>query len=201
LDIPIKTRYVGPWARVQEEVRGGRVDLIAGAFWTVARTDYMDYFYPPFHDTRSVVWVRQGSKLNDAHWRDLVGLQGVTVINNSFGEAFDNYARKSLKISQVASLEQAFKMLQRERADYLIYEDKPGQAYLAKIGSGSAVKMLDTAVANESLHLTLSYKSACNSGEMRGRISQALHKLATPKLMAELLTRNIELWRTQSLPP
>jgi polar amino acid transport system substrate-binding protein len=126
----------------------------------------------------------------------------VTVINNSFGEAFDGYARESLRISQVVSLKQAIQMLQRTRADYLVYEDRPGQAYLAKIGSNSgAVKMLDTAVANESLHLTLAYKSACNSGEMRGRISQALHKLATPKLMAELLTRNIELWRTQSLLP
>ncbi len=203
LNLPISMRYVGPWARVQEETRAGRVDLIAGAFWTAARTDYMDYFYPPFHDTRSVVWVRQGSKLNYTRWRDLAGLQGVTVINNSFGEAFDSYARTSLKISQVASLEQAIKMLQLARADYLVYEDRPGQAYLARSGSGSGsgVKMLDTAVANESLHLTLSYKSACNSGEMRGRISQALHKLATPKLMAELLTRNIELWRTQSLPP
>ncbi len=199
LDLPISMRYVGPWARVQEEARAGRVDLIAGAFWTAARTDYMDYFYPPFHDTRSVVWVRQGSKLNYTRWRDLAGLQGVTVINNSFGEAFDSYARKSLKISQVASLEQAIKMLQLARADYLVYEDRPGQAYMARSGSG--VKMLDAAVANESLLLTLSYKSACNSGEMRGRISQALHKLATPKLMAELLTRNIELWRTQSRPP
>jgi ABC-type amino acid transport substrate-binding protein len=64
LGLPISTRYVGPWARVQEETRAGRVDLIAGAFWTAARTDYMDYFYPPFHATRSVVWVRTAATVS-----------------------------------------------------------------------------------------------------------------------------------------
>ncbi len=46
IGIPIEVRYVGPWGRVQEEVRAGKVDLIAGAFFTVPRTEYMDYFHP-----------------------------------------------------------------------------------------------------------------------------------------------------------
>ena len=40
-------------------------------------------------------------------WPDLAGLQGVTVINNSFGEEFDRYAKDKLKLNQVASLDQA----------------------------------------------------------------------------------------------
>jgi polar amino acid transport system substrate-binding protein len=47
IGLPIEVRYVGPWSRVQEEARSGRIDLIAGAFFTLPRTEYMDYVYPP----------------------------------------------------------------------------------------------------------------------------------------------------------
>ena len=198
LGLPIEVRYVGPWGRVQEEARSGRIDLIAGAFWTLPRSEYMDYFHPAFHETRSVIWVGGKSKMVYSRWSDLVGRQGVTVINNSFGEAFDRYAKQSLKMSQVASLEQAIQMLQRGRADYLVYEDSPGQAFLAKLGI-SEVKMLTPAVANEGLHLTLSHKSACNTGELRGRITRAMHKLSGQKVLLELLDRNIQLWRQHNL--
>jgi polar amino acid transport system substrate-binding protein len=197
IGVPIELRYVGPWGRVQEEAKAGRIDLIAGAFWTGPRTEYMDYFYPPFHDTRSVIWVRANSPINYTRWNDLIGLQGVTVINNSFGEGFDRFAKQSLKMTQVASLEQAIQMLKRSRADYMIYEDNPGQAFLAKLNVGD-VKMLSPAVANENLFLTLSHKSACNSGEMRGRITRAMIKLASQKPLATLLENNIQLWRRQN---
>lgn len=200
IGVPIEVRYVGPWGRVQEEAKAGRIDLIAGAFWTAPRTEYMDYFHPPFHDTRSVVWVRAGTKLNYTGWNNLIGLQGVTVINNSFGEAFDRFAKQSLKITQVASLEQAIQMLKRSRADYLIYEDSPGQAFLSKLDIAD-VKMLAPAVANENLFLTLSHKSACNNGEMRGRITRAMLKLTRQKALAPLLESNLQLWRRQNAKP
>jgi polar amino acid transport system substrate-binding protein len=196
IGVPIEIRYVGPWGRVQEEAKAGRIDLLAGAFWTAPRTEYMDYFHPPFHDTRSVVWVRTNAKIHYTGWHDLIGLQGVTVINNSFGEAFDRFAKQSLKITQVASLEQAIQMLKRSRADFLVYEDSPGQAFLAKLNI-SDVKMLSPAVANENLFLTLSHKSACNNGEMRGRITRAMLKLTGQKALSSLLESNLQLWRRQ----
>ena len=197
IGVPIQVRYAGPWARVQEEARAGRLDLLAGAFWTLPRTEYMDYFHPPFHETRSVVWVRDGSQVNYRRWSDLTTMQGVTVINNSFGEEFDRYARDKLRMTQVSSLEQALQMLRRSRADYLIYEDSPGAAYLAKMNI-TDIKPLPTAVANENLHLTLSHRSSCNTGELRGRIVRALYKLQRQNLMPALLDRNIQLWRRQT---
>ncbi len=195
LGLPIESRYVGPWARVQEEVRAGRIDLIAGAFFTLARTEYMDYFYPPFRETRSVVWVREGSKLNYRRWSDLEPLQGVTVINNSFGEEFDTFARDHLKMSQVASLEQGLLMLQRSRADYLVYEDSPAAAYQAQLNI-DGLKPLLPAIASEPLYLTLSHRSACNTPELRGRIARAMYKLSRqPALMNGWVEKSIQLWK------
>lgn len=199
LGLSIDVRFIGPWGRVQEETRAGRIDLIAGAFWTLPRTEYMDYFYPPFRETRSVVWVRASTALNYRRWSDLSGLQGVNVINNSFGDEFDQFARSALKMSQVASVEQAFLMLQKERADYLIYEDSPGLAYMAKLNL-TGLKQLSPPVANENLYLTLSHKSACNTGELRGRIARAMHKLLRQGVMAGLVEKNLERWRRQPAP-
>lgn len=56
INIPIELIHVGPWSRAQGEVKSGRVDLMAGAFYTNERADYMDYFTPVMLHTTSVVW-------------------------------------------------------------------------------------------------------------------------------------------------
>ncbi len=197
LGITIDVKYVGPWARVQEETRLGHTDMIAGAFFTLPRLDYMDYMYPPFRETRTVIWTRKDAKLNYSKWKDLVGMQGVTVIDNSFGEDFDRYAKASLKISTVPSLEQALEMLNLGRVQYLIYEEDPGLAYAAKMNIQN-VKTMATSVSNENLYLTISHKSACNTGEMRGLLSKTMYKLAKQNVMKDLVDTNIQRWRKSS---
>jgi polar amino acid transport system substrate-binding protein len=194
LGITIDVKYVGPWARVQEETKLGHIDMIAGAFFTLPRLDYMDYMYPPFRETRTVIWTRKDAKLNYTKWKDLVGLQGVTVIDNSFGEDFDKYAKASLKISTVASLEQALQMLNMGRVNYLVYEEDPGLAYAAKMNILN-LKTMSTPISNEDLYLTISHKSACNTGEMRGLLSKTMYKLAKQNEMKELIDANIQRWR------
>jgi polar amino acid transport system substrate-binding protein len=197
IGIPVETRYVGPWGRVQEEMRAGRIDLIAGAFFTLPRTEYMDYFHPAFRETRSVIWTRTAAPVPFKRWGDLAGRQGVTVINNSFGVEFDNYARQSLKITQVASIEQAILMLQRGRADYLIYEDTPAEAYAAR-GGGASIQPLLPAIAREGLYLTLSHRSRCNTPELRGRLARAVYKLSQDRVMNRFVEQGFMLWRKQS---
>ncbi|MFZ6734402.1 substrate-binding periplasmic protein [Undibacterium sp. Ji42W] len=196
IGIPIDIKYVGPWGRVQEEAKLGRVDLLAGAFFTLPRLEYMDYFYPAFRETRTVIWTRINYNLPYKKWSDLAGRQGVTVINNSFGEDFDRYAKESLKISMVPSLEQALKMLSLSRAEYLIYEEDPGLAYVAKLNI-TGLKTVTPPITNENLYLTLAHKSACNTPEMRGRIAKAVYKLDKQNVMNKLIAANIQLWRKQ----
>ena len=194
LDITIEVKYVGPWGRVQEEAKLGHIDMIAGAFFTLPRLDYMDYVYPPIIETRTLVWTRKGTKLNYRQRKDLVGLQGVTVIDNSFGEDFDHYAKTSLKINTVPSLEQALKMLELGRVNYLIYEETPGLAYAEKMNIDD-LKTSTASISNENLYLTMSHKSACNAGELRGQVSALMYKLTKQDVMKELIQTNIQRWR------
>ena len=196
IGVPIEVRYAGSWARVQEEARLGRIDLIAGAFFTSERLDYMDYVYPAFRETRSVVWTREAAPLKYQQWSDLRNLAGVTVINNSFGEDFDRYAKASLRINTVPSLEQALKILQLGRADYLIYEEDPALAYIAKLGL-AGLEAQAAPVSNERLYLTLSHRSPCNTPEIRAALAKAMYKFARQNVMKKMVDAGVQLWRAK----
>ncbi|WP_374433728.1 substrate-binding periplasmic protein [Inhella sp.] len=196
IGIPIEVRFVGPWSRVQEEARAGRLDLLAGAFFTLPRTEFMDYVYPPFRETRSVVMVRGDKKLNFKRWDDLIPHQGITVINNSFGEQFDRFAAEKLRITKVASLEQAIRMVELGRGDYLLYEDSPADAYLARMAV-QGFRTLMPAVAQEQLYVTLSQRSECNSPELRGALTRAMYKLQRERLMPEFVARAVKRWQAE----
>ncbi len=196
INLPIEVRYVGPWSRVQEEARAGRIDLIAGAFFTLPRTEYMDYVYPPFRETRSVVLVREAKPFRYAKWADLQGRNGLTVVNNSFGEEFDRFMKDKLQMTKVASLEQALKMLELGRGDFLLYEDSPAEAYVASLGV-KGIKALTPPVAQERLYVTLSHRSACNTPELRGALSRAMYRLQRDKLMPDFVQRGVQMWKTK----
>src|SRR5262245_36653584 len=53
LGLKVDVLYTGPWSRAQDEVRTGRVDLLAGAFLTLPRLETMDYIHPAFLETES----------------------------------------------------------------------------------------------------------------------------------------------------
>ena len=196
MGVTIELRYVGNWARVQEETRAGRVDMIAGAFFTLPRTEYMDYALLPFRETRSVVIQRDGAGFPFQRWDDLISRKGLTVINNSFGQAFDRFANEALSLAKVSSLDQALQMLERGRADYLVYEDSPAEAYIARLGLRN-LRLMPTAVAQEQLYMTVSHRSACNTPELRGALTRAMFKLRQNKLMSGFVDRGVQLWKEQ----
>lgn len=197
LGIEIDLFYSGPWGRTQEEVSAGRIDLIAGAFYTVARSEWMDYIYPEFQGTRTAVWVLADSDIDYQEWVDLKPYLGVTVINNSFGQAFDTFAREELNIMEVGSLAQALNLVAESRVDYLIYEDNPGKAYAEQLNIQN-LKLLPVAITSQNLYLTISKLSPCNQDDLKERLAKALEKLQEDELMPEFLERAHTHWREQT---
>ncbi|WP_174874584.1 substrate-binding periplasmic protein [Vogesella oryzae] len=196
IGIPITVNYVGPWARVQKSVQDGRVDLIAGAFYTQPRRQYMSYIQTPMTMTRTAIWMRDSKPVNYSRWLDLVGYRGVTVVNNSFGEEFDRFAEHSLNIETVGSVENALRMLSLGRADYLIYEDEPANAYARRLGMRN-LKSASGTITREPLYLTLGHQSSCYSDQLYQRLNKALKKLVDSKVMDQLLEKNLQRWQEQ----
>jgi len=195
IQIPIETVYVGPWSRSQQEVRSGRVDLMAGAFYTSERADYMEYFSPAMMFTKSVVWQSAVAKFHYSSWPDLKGRWGVTVINNSFGQEFDAYAKQNLNLLTVASLEQALSMLGAGRADFVLYEKNPGAAYVQKMGLENVVSAVEPAISSEGLFLTISKESPCNTPELKSKIAIALRELVDESVPQDVLMDALTEWR------
>ncbi|WP_430460938.1 substrate-binding periplasmic protein [Thalassolituus sp. LLYu03] len=196
IGIPVQMQFVGPWGRTQEEVANGNIDLIAGAFYTQARSERMDYIRPAFQETRSVLWVRNDNVFAYSRLDDLVGKRGVTVINNSFGQAFDEFAKAHLEILQVGGLEQALRMISNGRVDYLVYEEQPGLAYIERARIDN-LQMLDVPVSSEALYLTMSCKSACNTPALKERISAELELMRQEGLMDQYLELARGQWQGQ----
>ena len=196
IDLPIDLKYKGPWGRVQKEVASGRVDMIAGAFFTKPRTEYMDYIYPEFQGTATAVWFNKERPFKYSLWSDLKVLRGVTVINNSFGQEFDEYSATELKINQVVSLEQGLRMLSAARVDYLIYEENPGKAYANQLNIKN-VAVHNEPVTRQNLYLTVSRASECNSTRLKEQLVEAMTSFDTQSRMNAYLEKAHQLWVSQ----
>lgn len=201
LDLVIDVIYTGPWSRAQDEVRTGRVDLLAGAFLTLPRLESMDYVHPAFFFTPSVVWVRKGAEFPYASWADLHGRTGGTLVNNSFGQQFDAYAKANLTLEGVSSLTQAFQKLLLGRSDYVLYERFPGLALAEAQGIEDELLVLDPPVSSEGLYLTLSHNSACNDPWLRGQLAKKMTESIATGLPETLLQHNLLRWEEQQLQP
>mgnify|MGYP003384802301 FL=1 len=201
LGVVVDIIYTGPWSRAQDEVRTGRVDLIAGAFLTLPRLESMDYVHPAFYFTPSVVWVHRGAEFPYAGWDDLRNRTGDTLVNNSFGQTFDAYAKSNLKLEGVASLTQAFQKLLLGRTDYVLYERYPGQALADSLGMQDDLLVLDPPISSEGLYLTLSHNSACNDSWLRGMLAKKMNEAVASGLPDDLLQRNLQRWKDQQLTP
>lgn len=201
IGVKIDVLYTGPWSRAQDEVRTGRVDLIAGAFLTLPRLEMMDYIHPAFLDTPSVVWVKHGRAFSFQGRDDLKGRTGGTLVNNSFGQDFDHFARDNLTLEEVPSVTQAFQKLLLERTEFVLYEHYPGVALAETLGITNDLEVLEPPIASEGLYLTLSYNSACNDPWLRGQLAKKMTELVAAGVPQALLQRNLERWRTQQVQP
>lgn len=193
-NIKIDSIYAGPWARVQKSVEQGQLDAFAGAFLTQERLNYADYLQPPLLQTTSKVWVHKERPFALNNLGDLKGRTGVTVINKSFGQTFDDFAKTELKIQQVGSVQQALKMLESKRVDYFIYEEQPGLAYIDQFQTKNLV-LLPYVISSEPLYLALSKRSPCNTEALKQQLSQALQQAAQNHWAEHSLEAARMLWR------
>ncbi len=196
-DVQVEVLNVGPWARAQQEVRSGRVDMLAGAFLTPERLGYMDYVYPPFVEVPSVIFVRRGQAFPYAGWDDLRGKVGSTLVNNSFGTAFDTYARDHLRLDTVSSIEQSFRQLLLGRADYVVYERFQGLAVAEQMGVTDELDVLDGSLMNEQLYFTISHSSACNAPALRAALATGMQRLSAQGEPRRVLEKYRARWAAQ----
>ncbi|WP_028862861.1 substrate-binding periplasmic protein [Psychromonas aquimarina] len=195
--IKVDARDRGVWARAQQEAKHGEVDMLAGAFITDQRQEYMDYILPQFTNVPSVVWVKKGNEFPFRQWDDLQSKRGGTLVNNSFGQTFDKYAAANLDIRSSATAERSFAMLLAERFDYVLYELYQGLTILEVSGLKNNIKHLQLPVSIEGLYFTLSKKSGCNSEALRSYLNKRMQELTNFNTFDKLFDKHMQLWLEQ----
>ena len=187
LGVEVQVRDMGAWARVQRLAELGEVDLVAGAFITSERIDYMDYAFPPMTHLLTNVWVPKDRSFIYRHWSDLQGKRGGTLINKSFGQRFDQYAIEHLVIDSVRSIEQSFLMALVDRVDYVLYEELQGRVKLGRLDRADKFMALKPPVSSEGMYFAFPKRSSCNSPAFREAFMERL-ALLTEQRRLDVLT-------------
>jgi len=147
----------------------------------------MDYVLPPMTHLPTNVWVPKDRPFVYRHWPDLQGKRGGTLINNSFGQRFDQYAVENLMIDGVRSIDQSFLMALAGRVDYVLYEQLQGRVKLGRLGLADQFVALDPPVSREGLFFAFPKRSSCNSVAFREAFMERLTLLSERKRLDALI--------------
>lgn len=194
--IKIDMVYAGPWLRVQSQVRTGSLDIIA-VFHTEDRTHWLDYLHPEVIKTDTAIWVNKANIFEFKHLEDLKNRSGLAVMGHSLGQDSDDYIDKNLTISEVSSVQQGLKMLEEQRADYLMYARAPGQSYAQQLNTKDVVT-LPTPVSSEQIYLAFSKQSKCNTSANREKLTAALEQAKRENWAIDLVVQAQGQWLQNS---
>ena len=157
----VTSKSFGTWAKAQEAARKGQADIIFGIYKNDERMGYLNYVEPPFMRDPVVIAVRKGYTFPFEKWDDLKNKKGVTNEGESYGNEFDDFMNKNLVVKRAEGIDEAFRELINNKADYMIVGLYPGQNELRRLRAGSKVEFLQKELSSFDMYIAFSKKSKC----------------------------------------
>lgn len=197
LGVKIDVLYAGRRSQAQDEVRSGRMDILADAVLTEADLEHLDYVHPALALNDYLVWSAQGSATGYATLADLPGHRGVISAKARLTPAFATFAADHLTLQPAENLTTTFQWLSQGKADYAIAPRYAGAAAVAALGLDGQVVPREVAVDRPGIYLAIAQDSACNDGWLRGQLAKKMTELAATGGIQAILQRNAERWKQQ----
>jgi len=201
LGIKIELLYAGKRAQALDEVRSGRMDMLADAPLTTTGLQALDYVHPPLLENDYLVWTRKGSTLVIERPEDLRGHPGALSEKARITQGFAAFAEQNLTLTRTPNLTQAFQKLLLGEVEYVLAGRYSGLAMAQTLGMANDLQAAPQPVDKPGLFLAVSHNSACNDPWLRGQLAQKMTELAASGLTEAVLQRNLERWNTQLKPP
>ncbi|MEX3773201.1 substrate-binding periplasmic protein [Pseudomonas sp. MYb118] len=202
LGIKVELLYAGKRAQALEEVRSGRMDMLADASLTVSELETLDYIHPSLLQNDYLVWTRKDSPLVYNDVQDLQGHPGALSEKSRITSAFGLFAEQQLTLVRTANLTQALQKLLLGEVEYVLAGRYSGMAAAQTLGMANDLVARAQPVDKPGLFLAVSHNSACNDPWLRGQLAKKMTELPASGLTEAALLRNIERWKTQlSQPP
>jgi len=205
LGLKLELLYTGDRAKALDEVRSGRVDVLADATLTIQRLEELDFIHPAIVQLQTVAWVRNEPGFFYSSREDLRGHPGVIVAGSRYGSEFDAFAKANLQLQQAPGLEQGLRQLIEGDRQYLLHER------YGTIAAADALGLLDKCggwgrewalfwsprVFGRYMHLAISHDSACNDPWLRGQLARKMTELRAAGVPEQLLVHNLTVWKNQ----
>ncbi|MBK5414590.1 substrate-binding periplasmic protein [Pseudomonas sp. TH31] len=197
LGIKIEMLYAGKRSQALDEVRSGRMDMLADAPLTLNELETLDYIHPPLLENDYLVWTRKGSALAYREAKDLHGHPGAVSQKARLTQEFGTFAEQQLTLVHTPNLTQAFQTLLLGEVEYVLAGRYSGMAAAQALGMANDLQAYPQPIDKPGLYLAVSHNSACNDPWLRGQLAKKMTELPASGLTEAVLQRNIERWKAQ----
>lgn len=109
----------GNWERCLLDARLGYIDIVVAAYRTSERQRYLAFTEAHLVADPIVLFVSRERGFAFSDWADLKGRRVGLLLGDSFGERFDRFAARHLRVERVSSGAQNFSKLALGRIDFM----------------------------------------------------------------------------------
>ncbi|MDF9902752.1 polar amino acid transport system substrate-binding protein [Pseudomonas laurylsulfatiphila] len=201
LGLKVELLYAGKRAQALDEVRSGRMDMLADATLTVSELETLDYIHPPLLENDYLVWTRKDSTLVYNEAADLHGHPGAVSEKARLTPEFSTLAAQQLTLTRTSNLTLAFQKLLLGEVEFVLAGRYSGMATAQTLGMAGDLSARSQPVDKPGLFLAISHNSACNDPWLRGQLAKKMTELPASGLTEAVLMRNIERWKAQRSQP
>ena len=189
---------VVPWARAQEMAKRGEIDMLVNIRVTPERSKWLDFSSNPTFPNPIVVFMRKDKVIPFKSWDELKPLQGGVTLGDAFGNGFDEYLTKNLKVEVIQNMSGNFAKLNAGRIDYFVSGYYMGMAFLAHADYREHITAISPSISNDSIHLGFS-KLSPHRGVLP-EIDRNLAKLGRDGTLNRLLETQLKMFTETSQP-
>ena len=175
-----------PWKRSLQYLESGQIDVILGIYKTKSRSKIYHYSQPILRN-QTRVFVLKSKAFKFERLQDLIGRHGEILLGASFGDEFDQFARKNLTITGQASYLPSIKKLLKGNIDYMLSDHTEVLYALQKYGYSKQIIALAKVVSTLDVYFAISKKSAC--AHLAKDISERLQTLRNSDRFSQIIQR------------
>jgi ABC-type amino acid transport substrate-binding protein len=201
MGIKLEFLFAGKRSQALEEVRTGRMDLLADTPLKSSELESLDFIHPPIAQNEIMVWTRAGRPQPFNSLADLQGHPGAISEKTRVTPAFENAIKDHLTLEKQPNLTQAFQKLMLGQVEFVLAGRYAGMALTQTLGMSRDLLAQPLPLDRPGLYLALSFNSACNDPWLRGQLAKKMTELAASGRSNEAVTRNLELWKAQLQQP
>ncbi|AZF17393.1 ABC transporter substrate-binding protein [Pseudomonas sp. R3-18-08] len=197
LGLKIDLLYGGKRSLALDEVRSGRMDMLADAPLNLGELQTLDYIHPALMQIDYLVWTRKDSSLVYSTAADLQGHKGAVSERARLSAGFETLASQQLILQRLPGLTPAFQKLLLGEVDYVLASRYSGMAMAQTLGMSDDLVARDIPIDQPGLYLAISHNSACNDPWLRGQLAKKMTELPASGVAETALQRNLERWKAQ----